>query len=101
MMLANTDKLTIVMTTDKNYIVPTKVAIYSMLSSTPEAFLEIHVLCNENLDEDSRKVLCQVESSWDSRLKIYFDEVTDDVLSNAKTLGHIPVASYYRILCII
>lgn len=97
MMLANTDKLTIVMTTDKNYIVPTKVAIYSMLSSTPEAFLEIHVLCNENLDEDSRKVLCQVESSWDSRLKIYFDEVTDDVLSNAKTLGHIPVASYYRL----
>ncbi len=90
------EKLVIVMTTDENYIVPTKVAIFSMLNSTPDVWFEIHILCDRNLDADGRSELCALADKL-KRVKLVFDEVQDTDLNDAKTLGHIPIASYYRL----
>lgn len=90
------EKIVIVMTTDKNYIVPTKVAIYSMWKSTQNVWFEIHILCDYNLDVDSKEELKELAHCL-QRVSIVFDEVRDESLKNANTLGHIPVASYYRL----
>lgn len=90
------EKMVIAMTTDNNYIIPTKVAIYSMWKSTPAIYFEIHILCNDKLDNKNREKLVQLADRL-NRMSIVFDEVKDKVLDGANTLGHIPVASYYRL----
>lgn len=90
------DKLVIVMTTDKNYIIPTKIAIYSMAKSNRDVLLDIHILCNRQLDEKSRSDLWELKSKL-NHVHISFDEVCDETLAGAKTLGYVPVASYYRL----
>ena len=87
----------IAMTTDKNYITPTKVAISSMLThSNISSFFEINILCAKSLDEVSRDRLRDLEHR-SQRLKIIFHEIEDKRLSNAATTAHIPIASYYRL----
>lgn len=90
------EKMVIVMTSDNNYVVPTKVAIYSMLKSTPDVFFEIHILCNERLDADSRAEFERLAGQL-HRMKIYYEEIDDSQIEEAKTLGNISIASYYRL----
>ena len=48
--------VSIVMTTDKNYILQTRVAIWSMLNSAKEnTFFNIFILCDTNLKKEHRE----------------------------------------------
>lgn len=90
------DKLVIVMTSDKNYVAPTKVAIYSMVMSTPDTFFDIHILCNKNLDANSRENFLKLEKQL-GRIKMFYDEIDDSEILAARRLGNISLASYYRL----
>lgn len=91
------NKLNIVMTTDKNYIVPTMVTISSILSSANrDVLFDVYILCAKNLDQISRKRLKSLEEK-DPRVTIKFAEIDDERLNKAVTTAHIPVASYYRL----
>lgn len=90
-------KINIVMTTDKNYIVPTMVTISSILSSSESDHLfHIYILCAPDLDFKSRDMLKGMEKR-DSRVRVQFIEIADTRLDHVVTTAHIPVASYYRL----
>ena len=90
------DKLVIVMASDKNFVVPTKVAIYSMVMSTPDVFFDIHILCNDKLDVVSRGEFNKLAKEL-LRVKIYYEEIDDSQILGARTMGTISLASYYRL----
>lgn len=91
------EKLTIIMTTDKNYIMPTKVAIYTMLKySSDDVAFDIHILCETTFDMISRQYLKKMEEQC-SRISFFFDEIDISEIKNAKTHSYIPLASYYRL----
>ena len=90
------EKLVIVMTSDKNYVSPTKVAIYSMVKSTPDVFFDIHILCNDRLDSDSRTEFNKLADDL-QRVEMFYEEIDDSQIAEAKTLGGISIASYYRL----
>ena len=51
------------MTTDENYIVPTRVAIYSILDSAKvDTFYEIHIMCDKKLDINSRENILELKN---------------------------------------
>lgn len=90
-------KLTIIMTTDKNYIMPTKVAIYTMLKySSDDVEFDIHILCDTAFDSLSRQYLKKMEDQY-SRIHFFFDEIDISEIENANTYSYIPLASYYRL----
>lgn len=89
-------KLVIVMTSDKNYVAPTKVAIYSMVQSTKDVFFDIHILCNDRLDAESRTEFDSLAKQL-QRVKIVYEVIDDSQIAEAKTLGGISIASYYRL----
>ncbi len=85
------------MTTDENYIVPTRVAIYSILDSAKvDTFYEIHIMCDKKLDINSRENILELTKYWD-KLQIEFNEVTDIFPDGAKVYGRFSIASYYRL----
>lgn len=91
------EKLTIIMTTDKNYVMPTKVAIYTMMKySSDDVLFDIHILCENTLDTTSRKYLKKMEDQF-SRIRFFFDEIDISEFKNAKTHSYVPLASYYRL----
>lgn len=90
-------RMNIVMTTDKNYIVPTMVTLSSVLSSAKEdSFFSVYILCSHDLDYESRQRLKCLEQQ-SNRITIEFAEISDDRLNGAVTTAHIPIASYYRL----
>lgn len=87
----------VVMTMDKNYIIPTKVSIGSILASAKDdTFYEIHILCDKALDDFSRKKILEL-ADRSRQLQIEFNEIVDVHLKEAKTFSRFPVASYYRL----
>ena len=90
-------KKIIVMVTDENYILPTKVAVFSLLTSDHSfSFFEVHILCRKGMNFDSREQLKALERIHDN-LEIRFHEIEDNILEKARTTAHIPIASYYRL----
>lgn len=90
-------KYTIIMTTDDNYITPTKVAIYSMIKSgSPDNIYEIHILCSNDLSVYGRRYLQELEEMFPS-VSLLFDGVNTESLKEASTHAYIPLASYYRL----
>lgn len=92
------NKIPIVMVSDKNYIIQTRVAIWSMRKSTnAETGLKIMILCSETLEKKFRQEILDLQAIL-SNLEIEFYEVDETVFSGAKMTGHIPIASYYRLV---
>lgn len=90
-------KKVIVMVTDENYILPTKVAVSSLLTADYSlSFFEVHILCGKGMNFGSRDQLKALEHMYDN-LEIRFHEIEDSALEKARTTAHIPVASYYRL----
>ncbi len=91
------NKINIAMATDKNYIIPTKVAMSSILDAAgKDSFYEFHILCSSELDSKSREKLSALERNY-VYLNVSFHEIAGEELNNATTTAHIPVASYYRL----
>lgn len=90
--------VSIVMTTDKNYILQTRVAIWSMLNSAKEnTFFNIFILCDTNLKKEHRDKLSSLLNYWNN-FKIQFKEIDEYIFRNAKTVAYIPVSSFYRLI---
>ena len=90
-------QIPVVMTTDKNYILPTKAAVCSILDSAgKDTFYELHIMCDENLDEASRNSLLELTSRYES-IHTQFHEIRSAYLDEAAVHAYVPVASYYRL----
>lgn len=91
-------RLSIVMTTDKDYILQTRVTIWSMLDSAKEeTFFEINVLCHPQLNKESKEKLYVIQKKRNN-VAIHFKEIDDRIFQNAKAVFYIPVASFYRLI---
>lgn len=89
----------IVMTADKNFILPMKVTLWSALCNADEKyFYDVNVLCSKNeLEQIHREALMSIECVFEN-VKIHFTEVKDELFKNAAMSMHCSVASYYRLL---
>lgn len=91
-------RIPIVMLSDENYISPTRVAIWTMRKSTCEdVLLDITVLCSDELGENARYRLQELENIL-TNVKISFYEVDTKIFDLAKPVEHIPIASFYRLI---
>ena len=91
-------RIPVVMVSDDNYISQTRVTIWTMRKNTnKEIFMDISILCSEQLEERSRKRLVELESVWPN-LKINFYEVDCRIFADAKPAERIPIASFYRLI---
>lgn len=96
--MENTKTIPIVMVLDRNYIIQTKVAIWSMRKSTSiETCLDIVILCSKTLEIVLRQQVLDLGTIL-RNLKITFYEIDETKFNNAKVTGSIPIASYYRLL---
>jgi len=92
-----TQNVPIVMTMDENYVIPTKVAIWSVLRTIKKDYkVKIYILCNALLEQKYRADIVSLEKR-NANVSISFLEVDSKIFNKAKTTGHIPVASYYRL----
>ena len=91
------NKLVVVMATDENYIIPTKVAMSSILdSASKDSLYEFHILCNRKVNENIRQKLIVLEETYEY-LKVLFHEIEDIELNDATINAHVSLASYYRL----
>lgn len=90
--------LSIAMTTDHNYILQTKVAIFSMLrSANKDTLFRIHILCSPRLAGADRQKILNLQDQWNNA-EICFHEIDEKIFQNVKTTYYVPVASLYRLL---
>lgn len=95
---SNLDKIDIVMTTDENYILQTRVTIWSMAkASAAEYEYRIHVLCDGALSPVSRNKLLEMEYLFDN-ISIHFIEVERSIFEKSKLTSFYTMASYYRLI---
>lgn len=85
----------VVFSSDHNFIMPTGVAILSMLESAPDKSFDIYILQNEDVTEHDRNILREVTRAFDAKLT--FISVGTDFLNSYEVRG-ISTASYYRLL---
>ena len=90
--------ITIAMVSDKNYILPSKITLWSALSASDRGcYYMVHVLCSPQLAHDDRMKLKEIENHFDN-IEIVFTEIDDKLFEDALVLKNIPVASYYRLM---
>ena len=85
----------VVFSSDHNFIMPTGVAIQSMLESAPDVMFDIFILQGDDVTGSDRDVLLEIAESHNA--KISFISVGDDFSQSYEVRG-ISVASYYRLL---
>lgn len=91
-------RIPVVMTTDTNYILQTRITIWTMRKSTNhDSVLDITILCSENLNEDDKCRLYELEKEF-LNLKIRFYKINSFIFQEAKPQAHIPIASFYRLI---
>ncbi len=91
-------KIAVVMTTDNNYIMPTRVSVYSMLeASSDDSLYEVYILCSQFLSKQSREYLCELENYF-FHLKVHFIEVDESLFEKAFVTSFYTLATYYRIV---
>ena len=91
-------RIPVVMVTDTNYILQTRITIWTMRKSTNhDSVLDITILCSENLNEDDKCRLYELEKEF-LNLKIRFYKINSFIFQEAKPQAHIPIASFYRLI---
>lgn len=90
--------MTIVMTTDQNYILQTRVAIWTMLNADEQKhFFNIYILCSHQLEQEKREKIYDLQKDW-ANVHIFFEEIDENIFRDAKTVFYIPVSSLYRLV---
>ena len=88
----------VVMVCDENYILQTRVAIWTMRTNTADDHsLKIIILCSSRLPNDLRQQLLELNECH-KNLHVDFCDVNDDLFVEAKAQGQIPIASFYRLI---
>lgn len=91
-------ELSIAMTTDQNYILQTRVVIWSILHSAKKnTFFKVHILCSPQLTQEDREKVLDLQKKWNN-ISICFDEIDEKIFENAKTTSYISVATFYRLV---
>lgn len=87
----------IVFSTDDNYVMPTAVAIKSMLTNTDLKEIEIYILYKESLSDQSKSILEEVIRCEGKNVNLQYLDVTPFVSRAESHIGHISGATYYRL----
>lgn len=88
----------VVFSTDEGYILPTAVAIYSILSNKKhDTHINFYIMTEKVLSEESNNILVNC-LSIDRQSTLTYLYVGDKFKSNKMTIGHISKATYYRLL---
>lgn len=88
----------IIMATDENYILPTKVTIWSMMNASSKEYIyHVHILCNDKLSYQARNKLGSLEERFND-LSIFYEEIDNSLFGDAATRLYWTVESYYRLL---
>lgn len=91
-------ELSIAMTTDQNYILQTRVVIWSILrSASRDTFFKIHILCSPQLAQEDREKVLDLQRKWNN-ISICFDEIDEKIFKNARTTSYISIATFYRLV---
>jgi lipopolysaccharide biosynthesis glycosyltransferase len=89
-------KIPVVFSTDHNFVMPTSVAMLSMLESSPDVAFDIFILQSEDVSDDDCKILNDIVSSFPSSSIQYIS--LGQNFSGAFEIRGISKASYYRLL---
>lgn len=87
----------VIFSTDHNFIMPTGVAICSMLLSAGDEYYDIYILQADNVTDDDREKLRLQVSSLSPDSRISFIGMTDKFAGSYETRG-ISTATYYRLM---
>lgn len=85
----------IVLATDKNYLVPTYVAISSLLRHLDAKMkdrIDIYILCSSSIDNNQKEYFNKLHKN------IYFEEVHLSKLNLSDEIDYVSMATYYRLL---
>ena len=82
---------------DDNFIIPAKVAVYSMRKSTPiEIELYFFVLCDDRLSKEKRIEFVDFLDKLENT-KVDFCDIDNKNYTGAKSNAHIAITAYYRL----
>lgn len=94
----------IVACTDKNYIMPCGVMLYSIYKNNKSEKITFHIICDNSLDKECKKSLeTSIICNSDNNKEIFFYEINTDSLHNLPRLdetnpkNYITPATYYRL----
>lgn len=85
----------IIFSTDHNYIVPTGVAITSLLTNSTDETYEINILISDNVTDEDKNQLKEVVASSSSGIKF---KNSGNIFDNAYETRGITKATYFRLL---
>lgn len=85
----------VVFSADHNFIMPTGVAIYSMLDSNRESAFDIFILQGDDVSDGDRKSLSDMLTGFSSRISFI---TPDDCFSKSYEIREISCACYFRLL---
>ena len=88
----------VLMTTDDNYILQTKTAIFSMRKNTNQSeHINVTILCSKDLSKNGEDNLKSLEEKL-CNLSIDFFEVDSHLFKDAIAVGRIALCSFYRLI---
>lgn len=87
----------IVMAMDHNFIIPSRVAIYSICKNTNDCHIDITVIHDDTVNKEDKEVLLCLEQKF-SHLSLKFYRVDTACFSACKPYAHISLAGVYRLI---
>lgn len=86
----------VVFSTDHNFIMPTSVAISSMLRNSTDVKCDIYVLQAKDVTDSDRNILCSIIENSDSRIQ--FVSINNESMEKGFVVRNISTATYYRLV---
>lgn len=87
----------IVFSTDDNYVMPTAVAIRSIVANTDLKTIEFYIIFRDSLSAQSKATLKKAAQCDDKIINLEFLDVAPFVSKAESHIGHISGATYYRL----
>ena len=92
----NKKVMNILCSTDRNFLYPTYVFIWSIMKNHPEIYVRFYLMANQNVTKEDRKNLKDFVCKYGN--EINFIDVDTDKYKNYKTTKTISIEMYYRLL---
>lgn len=85
----------VVFSSDHNFIMPTGIAIQSMLESAPNVQFDIYILQNDDVTDNDRNLLRKITDKFDAKISFLF---IGTEFSQSFVIRNISISCYYRLL---
>lgn len=89
------NNIPIVFSTDHNYIMPTGVAITSLLDCSKDVFCDIKILHSVGITDEDKQILTSIVNKYEARIE--FICVNNELTDKAFEIRGITTACYYRL----